>query len=62
MTQNEIDKFKTAIANTILNNAINMTEEQIKNIIDVVSKENKNLPLGFSNMLYEQILLMKYKK
>ena len=61
MTQNEIEEFKTVIANTIMQNAINMTEEQIQNTIDLVSKENKNLPFGFSNMLYEQILLMKYK-
>ena len=37
-----------------------MTEEKIKNIIDNVTKDNPELPKGFGNMVYEQLLIMKY--
>lgn len=60
MTQEEIQEFKETIARTIIPIVQNMTEEQIKNIITVVESEHKDLPEGFGNMLYEQILIMKY--
>ncbi len=60
MTQEEIQKFKQTIVKTIIPIIQNMTEEQIKNIIQIVEKEHTELPEGFGNMLYEQILLMKY--
>ena len=60
MTQEEIKEFKDTIAKTIIPVVQNMTEEQIRNIIDLVEKEHKDLPEGFGNMLYEQILIMKY--
>ena len=60
MTQEEIQEFKEAIANTIMPLAQNMTEEQIKIIIDSVTKDNPELPRGFGNMVYEQLLIIKY--
>ena len=39
-----------------------MPESQIKEIIKIVEREHTNLPNGFGNMLYEQIIIMKYKK
>ena len=60
MTQEEIQEFKETIAKTIMPLAQNMTEEQIKIIIDNVTKDNPELPKGFGNMIYEQILIMKY--
>lgn len=60
MTLEEQNQFKDEIAKTIMPLAVNMTEAQIRNIIDSVEKENPELPEGFGNMLYEQILIMKY--
>ncbi|PLY05353.1 MAG: hypothetical protein C0625_15100 [Arcobacter sp.] len=60
MTQEEIQEFKETIATTIMPIVQYMTEEQIKNTIKNVEKNNPELPEGFSNMLYEQILIMKY--
>lgn len=60
MTQEEVQEFKETIAKTIMPLAQNMTGEQIKLIIDNVAKENPELPEGFANMVYEQILIMKY--
>ncbi len=62
MTQEEIKQFKETIAKTIIPVVQNMNEEQIKDIIKLVEKEHKNLPEGFGNMLYEQILIIKYNK
>ena len=59
MTQEEVQEFKVTIAKTIMPITQNMTEEQIKNIISVVEKDNPELPQGFGNMLFEQILIMK---
>ncbi|RXJ78869.1 hypothetical protein CRV03_02225 [Arcobacter sp. F155] len=60
MTQEEIKEFKDTIAKTIIPVVQNMTEDQIREIITLVEKEHENLPEGFGNMLYEQILIMKY--
>jgi len=62
MTQEEVQEFKETIATTIMPVVKYMTEEQIKLIIADVEKNNPNLPKGFSNMLYEQILIMKYNE
>jgi len=59
MTQEEVLEFKVSIAKTIMPIVQNMREEQIKNIIKTVEKDNPELPQGFGNMLYEQILIMK---
>lgn len=62
MTIEEQTEFKEKIKELIMPYAMNMTEEQIKNIISIVVKENSELPKGFGAMLYEQIILNKYKK
>lgn len=61
MTQIEEEEFKQKIIETILPIARNMTETQIKSIIDMVEKENPQLPDGFGVMLYEQLIINKYK-
>ncbi len=60
MTKKELEEFKDTISKTIVPIAKGMTEEQIRNIISIVEKEYKDLPKGFGNMLYEQIMIMKY--
>ena len=61
MTTEEIEQFKEEIKKSIMPYAANMTEEQIKALLDRVQEENKDsLPEGFSNMLYEQIIMLKY--
>lgn len=62
MTKEEIVEFQEKIAQTIIPVAVNMTEEQIKKVIDNVSKENPELPKGFAKMVFEQILIQKYNK
>ncbi len=62
MTQEEIEQFKDTIVKTIIPLVQNMTEAQIKVTIESVQNSNPQLPSGFGNMLYEQILLMKYNK
>lgn len=60
MTQEEIHEFKETIKRTIIPLVQSMTEDQIKDIIKIVEKQHEELPEGFGNMLYEQILIMKY--
>lgn len=61
MTIEEQEEFKNKIIETIIPHAINMTEDQIKNIIKIVEKENEQIPNGFGAMLFEQIMIEKYK-
>jgi hypothetical protein len=61
MTIEEQQQFRDQIAQTILPLAVNMTMDQVKNIIDNVQVQNPNLPEGFGNMLLEQILVAKSK-
>lgn len=60
MTKEEEQQFTDQIAQTIMPIAINMTEEQIRQIITSVENENPNLPEGFGNMLFEHIMVNKY--
>lgn len=62
MTKEEIQIFKEKIVETIMPAANNMTEEQITNVIKQVEKNNPELPIGFANMILEQILILKYNK
>ncbi len=62
MTLEEQQQFREKIKETIIPLAINMTEEQIKNIISTVEKSNTDLPVGFGAMLFEQILVHKYNR
>jgi len=61
MTKDEIKKFKQTILETILPLVKYTPNDQIKAIITKVEKENDQLPKGFGNMLYDQILIMKDK-
>lgn len=51
MTNEEIQQFKDKIRETIMPMAENMKDEEIKDLIKHVEKENPDLPEGFSNML-----------
>ena len=59
MTLEEEKELKQKITDTILPLAMNMTEDQIKNIILSVEKANNNLQKGFGAMLFEQIMVQK---
>ncbi len=61
MTLEEQEKFQNEIKQTIMPIVSSMTEEQIKTIVNTVQSENSNLPDGFGDMLYEQILILKYQ-
>lgn len=61
MTKEEQQEFKNKIKELILPFALNMTEDQIRNVISTVEKQNSELPKGFGAMLFEQIMLHKYK-
>lgn len=61
MTKDEEIEFKNKINELIMPYALSMTEEQIKNIIINVEKQNSDLPSGFGAMLFEQIMLTRYK-
>jgi hypothetical protein len=62
MTIEEEKEFRQKITDTILPLAINMTEDQIRNIILTVEKENSEILEGFGAMLFEQIMVQKYNK
>ena len=62
MTLEEETLFREKIKETILPLAMNMTEEQIRNIILSVEKANSELPSGFGAMLFEQIMVHKYNQ
>lgn len=59
MTQDEIIQFQEEIRTTILPNVINMPENKIAEIIDMVARDNPDLPDGFAHMILEQILELK---
>ena len=60
MTIEEEKEFRQKVIDTIFPYAVNMTETQIRNIIQNVEKNNKELPEGFSSMLFQQIIIYKY--
>ena len=62
MTLEEEQEFRQKVIETILPHAVNMTENQIRNIIQNVEKENDNLPNGFGAMLFQQLIVYKYNK
>ena len=62
MTLEEEKELRQKITDIILPIAMNMTEEQIRNIILTVEKENKDIQSGFGAMLFEQIMVQKYNK
>ena len=62
MTIEEEKELRQKITDTILPLAMNMTEDQIRNIISTVEKENSEILRGFGAMLFEQIMVQKYNK
>jgi hypothetical protein len=62
MTLEEEKELRQKITDTILPLAANMTEEQIRNIILAVEKDNENIQEGFGAMLFEQIMVQKYNR
>ncbi|MBP6162650.1 MAG: hypothetical protein KA438_00650 [Aliarcobacter sp.] len=62
MTLEEEQEFRQKVIETILPHAINMTEDQIRNIIQTVEKNNNDLPDGFGAMLFQQVIIYKYNK
>jgi len=62
MTFEEEKELRQKITDTILPLAVNMTEDQIRSIIQAVEKDNKDLQEGFGAMLFEQIMVQKYNR
>jgi hypothetical protein len=62
MTFEEEKELRQKITDTILPLAVNMTEDQIRSIIQAVEKDNKDLQQGFGAMLFEQIMVQKYNR
>ena len=62
MTLEEEQIFIDKIKETILPIVIYMNEEEIKKIILSVEEQNENLPAGFGNMLFEQLIILKYNR
>lgn len=62
MTQEEQEQFRQKIVETILPIAVNMTEDQIRNVILTVEKDNPEIQAGFGDMLFQQIMIYKYNQ
>jgi len=62
MTNEEQLIFVDKIKETILPIAIYLKDEEIKKIIQEVEKSNDTLPKGFGDMLFEQIIILKYNR
>jgi hypothetical protein len=59
MTIEEEKELRQKITDIILPLAVNMTEDQIRNIILTVEKNNEEIQEGFGKMLFEQIMVQK---
>ena len=62
MAKEEEQEFKDKVTETIFPLINNMTEDQIKQIMISVEKSNPQLPKGFADMLFQQIMVYKYNK
>ncbi|MCT7496453.1 hypothetical protein [Aliarcobacter cryaerophilus] len=62
MTIKEEQIFIDKIKETLLPIVIYMKEEEIKKIILSVEEQNENLPEGFGDMLFEQLIILKYNR
>ncbi|MCT7534005.1 hypothetical protein N5T95_00530 [Aliarcobacter cryaerophilus] len=62
MTIEEEQIFIDKIKETLLPIVIYMKEEEIKRIILSVEEQNENLPEGFGDMLFEQLIILKYNR
>ncbi len=55
--------LKTQIERTkIQNDSSDSAMEEIKKIILSVEEQNENLPEGFGDMLFEQLIILKYNR
>lgn len=59
MIKEEEVQFIQAVIDNIMPYAQNMTETQIKALIESVEQQNHNLPFGFGNMLFDEIMKIK---
>ena len=62
MTIEEEQIFIDKIKETLLPIVIYMKEEETKKIILSVEEQNENLPEGFGDMLFEQLIILKYNR
>jgi hypothetical protein len=62
MTKQEEQEFRDKVTQTIFPLVNNMTEDQIKQIMISVENDNPELPTGFADMLFQQIMVYKYNK
>ena len=62
MTIEEEQIFIDKIKETLLPIVIYMKEEEIKKIILSVEEQNENLPEGFGDMHFEQLIILKYNR
>ena len=62
MTIEEEQIFIDKIKETLLPIVIYMKEEEIKKIILSVEEQNENLPEGFGDMIFEQLIILKYNR
>ena len=62
MTIEEEQIFIDKIKETLLPIVIYMKEEEIKKLILSVEEQNENLPEGFGDMLFEQLIILKYNR
>ncbi|MCT7518292.1 hypothetical protein NG764_03730 [Aliarcobacter cryaerophilus] len=62
MTIEEEQIFIDKIKETLLPIVIYMKDEEIKKIILSVEEQNENLPEGFGDMLFEQLIILKYNR
>jgi hypothetical protein len=62
MTKQEEQEFRDKVTETIFPLVNNMTEDQIKQIMISVENDNPELPSGFADMLFQQIMVYKYNK
>ena len=62
MTIEEEQIFIDKIKETLLPIVVYMKEEEIKKIILSVEEQNENLPEGFGDMLFEQLIILKYNR
>ena len=62
MTREEQEEFRNKVLETIIPLTMNMTSDQIINIIKTVENTNPDLPEGFGKMLLEKILVQKLNR
>lgn len=62
MTTEEQKIFIDKINETILPIAIYLNEDEIRKIIDEVVKTNDNISESFGDMLFEQVIVLKYNR